>query len=246
MWRNRQMRQRIIRARNDRARRVYCIASYDATLHRVVNPTSPRSGRRRRSRVLRQGHGNSLRSVRRASNAFRGRPRTRWSRPAAGSFSQRRGQDVLHRLIEDVLNFARLEAGKLEYRYEDVAIDRFLETLEAFVAPRLDSKNLAYSLESCPNAVVAVDRDKLEQILLNLLSNAVKFTDRGRIEVHCSVDDEHLRIEVRDTGRGIRQDLLEDIFEPFVQGDQGLTRSAGGTGLGLSISRQLAHGSTTV
>jgi PAS domain S-box-containing protein len=154
----------------------------------------------------------------------------------------RRSQDVLHRLIEDILNFARLEAGKLEYRYEDVAIDQFLGTLEAFVAPRLVTKNLSYSLDSCPSAVVVVDRDKLEQILLNLLSNAVKFTDRGRVEVRCSVDDKHLRIDVRDTGRGIRQDLLDDIFEPFVQGDQGLTRSVGGTGLGLSISRQLARG----
>lgn len=154
----------------------------------------------------------------------------------------RRSHDVLHRLIEDVLNFARLEAGKLEYRYEDVAIDEFLGTLEAFVAPRLVTKNLSYALECCPSAVVVIDRDKLEQILLNLLSNAVKFTDRGRVEVRCSIDDEHLRIDVRDTGRGIKPDLLDDIFEPFVQGDQGLTRSVGGTGLGLSISRQLARG----
>ena len=154
----------------------------------------------------------------------------------------RRSQDVLHRLIEDVLNFARLEAGKLEYRYEDVALDPFLGTLEAFVAPRLVSKNLSYALVGCPDAVVAVDRDKLEQILLNLLSNAAKFTDRGGIEVRCSVDEKLLRIDVCDTGRGIKHDLLDDIFEPFVQGEQGLTRSVGGTGLGLSISRQLARG----
>jgi len=154
----------------------------------------------------------------------------------------RRSHDVLHRLIEDILNFARLEAGRVEYRYEDVALDQFLETLEAFLAPRLVTKNISYTLDSCPNAVVSVDRDKLEQILLNLLSNAVKFTDRGGIEVRCSVDEKLVRIEVRDTGRGIRADLLDEIFEPFVQGDQGLTRSVGGTGLGLSISRQLARG----
>jgi PAS domain S-box-containing protein len=153
----------------------------------------------------------------------------------------RRSQDVLHRLIEDVLNFARLEAGKLEYRYVDVELDQLLGTLEAFVAPRLVAKNLSYRLDTCPSAVVAVDRDKLEQILLNLLSNAAKFTDRGGIEVRCTLDDELLHIDVRDTGRGIKQDLLDDIFEPFVQGDQGLTRSVGGTGLGLSISRQLAR-----
>ena len=89
--------------------------------------------------------------------------------------------------------------------------------------------------------MVRADRDKVEQVLVNLLSNAAKFTDRGRISVSCQARDGVVQVEVADTGRGIRADLLEAIFDPFVQGDQTLTRSVPGTGLGLSISRQLAR-----
>ena len=153
-----------------------------------------------------------------------------------------RSQKTLHRLIEDVLNFARLESGKVEYHYENVVIDQFLATLEGFIAPRLAQKSLAYRFDPSGAAVpVAVDRDKVEQIMLNLLSNAVKFTDRGWIELRCAVDGRTFRIDVKDTGRGIRAPLLDSIFEPFVQGDRSLTRPSEGTGLGLSISRQLAR-----
>ncbi len=153
----------------------------------------------------------------------------------------KRSQQSLLRLIDNVLNFAKLESGRIDYQYEDVTIDEFLGTLESFVAPRLGEKRLTYSLDSCPGEVVSIDRSKVEQILLNLLSNAVKFTDNGRIDVRCEIDHENVRFAVRDTGRGIRQELLDTIFEPFVQGDRSLTRTAEGTGLGLSISRQLAR-----
>jgi PAS domain S-box-containing protein len=154
----------------------------------------------------------------------------------------RRSEETLHRLIEDVLSFARLESGRVEYRYEDVALDQFLAALEGFIVPRLVQKNLQYQFDPVGSSVtVSIDRDKVEQIVLNLLSNAVKFTDRGRIDVRCAVDDSMIRIEVKDTGRGIDATLLDSIFEPFVQGDRSLTRVAEGTGLGLSISRQLAR-----
>ncbi len=81
----------------------------------------------------------------------------------------------------------------------------------------------------------------MEQILLNLLSNAVKFTDDGRIELRCAIDDATVRIRVKDTGHGIRPALLDSIFEPFVQDDHRLTRQVTGTGLGLAISRRLAR-----
>jgi PAS domain S-box-containing protein len=154
----------------------------------------------------------------------------------------RRSEAMLHRLVEHVLSFARLESGKVDYRYDDVVLDRFLATLEGFIAPRLAQKGLEYLL-TCMDASVTVsmDRDKVEQIMLNLLSNAVKFTDRGRIEVRCAVFDSAFRIEVADTGRGIPESLLDSIFEPFTQGDRSLTRTSEGTGLGLSISRQLAR-----
>ena len=154
----------------------------------------------------------------------------------------RRSGDSLLRLIEDVLSFAKLESGRLEYRYESVQIDDALDALEAFIAPRLAQKGLAYRFQRCgPDVSAVIDRDKVEQIVLNLLSNAVKFTDRGRIDVECQTDESTLRINVHDTGRGIAPELLDTIFEPFVQGDRSLTRRAEGTGLGLAISRQLAR-----
>jgi PAS domain S-box-containing protein len=153
-----------------------------------------------------------------------------------------RSEATLHRLIEHVLNFARLESGKVEYRYENVVLDRFLATMESFIAPRLAQKNLHYRFHPDGASVtVSIDRDKVEQIMLNLLSNAVKFTDRGGVDVRCEVHDHTFRIDVQDTGRGIPASLLEAIFEPFMQGDGSLTRPAEGTGLGLSISRQLAR-----
>lgn len=154
----------------------------------------------------------------------------------------KRSEETLLRLIDNVLSFARLESGRLEYHFEEVELNEFVNTLESFIAPRLTQKGLTYRFEPCiPDAVVSVDRDKVEQILLNLLSNAVKFTDKGCIEVRCSTDETHVRVGVHDTGRGMHPDLLDSIFEPFVQGDRSLTRTAEGAGLGLSISLQLAR-----
>ncbi|HZE07313.1 MAG TPA: PAS domain S-box protein, partial [Gemmatimonadaceae bacterium] len=141
-------------------------------------------------------------------------------------------QETLLRLIEDVLSFARLESGRVEYQYEDAHIDVIFTALESFMAPNLMKKGLSYHVEGCGAEVVAsIDRYKVEQIILNLLSNAVKFTDSGRIDVTCAVDDAHIRIEVRDTGRGIGPKQLEKIFEPFIQVEAPLTRTTQGTGL---------------
>ena len=155
----------------------------------------------------------------------------------------KRSEETLLRLIDNVLSFAKLESGRLEYHFEEVHLSEFVGALESFIAPRLAQKGLTYRFDPCiPDAVVSIDRDKVEQILLNLLSNAVKFTDKGRIDVCCISNETHVRIRVRDTGRGMHPDMLDSIFEPFVQGDRSLTRTAEGTGLGLSISLQLARG----
>jgi len=154
----------------------------------------------------------------------------------------KRSQKSLLRLIEDVLNFAKIEAGRLEYHYEDVRVGEFLNGLEAFISPKLGEKGLSYSLDPCDvDVVITIDRAKVEQVLLNLLSNAVKFTDQGGIHVSCHVDDALVRFNVRDTGRGIPGELLDAIFEPFVQGETTLAKRMEGTGLGLSISRKLAR-----
>jgi len=151
-------------------------------------------------------------------------------------------QETLLRLIEDVLSFARIESGRLEYHYADVPVDTILLALHSFVAPRLAQKGLAYHVKECGAEVVAsVDRDKVQQILLNLLSNAIKFTDSGGIDISCAADDARIRIQIRDTGRGIPADQRDRIFEPFVQGEMPLTRTSEGTGLGLAISREFAR-----
>ena len=155
----------------------------------------------------------------------------------------RRSARTLLQLIEDVLSFAKLESGRVEYRITDVPVSEMLEDFTLLIAPQVQAKGLEFSTV-CTDGTVTVraDRDKVERIVLNLLSNAVKFTDRGRVEVRCEADESHVRIMVRDTGRGIPSDQLEKIFEPFVQVERGLNRTTDGTGLGLSIARDLADG----
>lgn len=155
----------------------------------------------------------------------------------------RRSHTILARLIEDVLSFARIDAGHVAYNVTDVPVDELLEGVEVFVAPQLEMKGLRYDYSRADRDVtMRADRDKVEQIMLNLLSNAIKFTDEGRISVDCETTQQEVLVRVRDTGRGIPADKLQSIFEPFVQVDSGLKRGIGGTGLGLAISRELARG----
>jgi len=153
-------------------------------------------------------------------------------------------QRHLLRLVNDVLNVAKLEAGHVEFALRDVPMDQALRTLEELIAPQLLTKSLRYEYEPCDPALTArADREKLEQIMLNLLSNAIKYTDAGgTISVACTVEDSHVAVSVHDTGRGIPPDKLDRVFEPFVRVDTGFTRQTEGTGLGLSISRDLARG----
>ncbi len=154
----------------------------------------------------------------------------------------KRSEETLLRLVDEVLNFAKLESGRLEYRFEEVRLYDVVMSLEPFVAPRLVQKRLEYHVQPCgPEIAAWMDRAKVEQIALNLLANAVKFTERGRIDVRCFADDLDVHVQVRDTGCGIRRELFESVFEAFVQGDRSLSQRTEGTGLGLAISRQLAR-----
>jgi PAS domain S-box-containing protein len=166
------------------------------------------------------------------------------------SDAQREALDKIHRnqthllgLINDVLNFAKIEAGQVQYEVDDVPLNATLAAVEALVEPQLRAKDLRYRYGGGdPFVTVRADRERMEQIVLNLLSNAVKFTDGGgEVELTWEVLDGAARIHVCDTGRGIPRDKLDAIFEPFVQVDPALTRSAEGTGLGLAISRDLAR-----
>jgi signal transduction histidine kinase len=155
-----------------------------------------------------------------------------------------RSQQMLLSLINDVLNFAKLDAGQVQYRMASVPVADLLYGVEALVAPQLEAKQLHYSLD-CDDTTLLVraDRDKLIQIVLNLLSNAIKFTPAaGAVTVSCEADASWVRVRVCDTGIGIPDDRLDAIFDPFVQVDRALNRPHEGVGLGLSISRDLAQG----
>ncbi|MEO5818711.1 MAG: ATP-binding protein [Gemmatimonadaceae bacterium] len=157
----------------------------------------------------------------------------------------KRSQRLLLSLVNDVLNFARLEAGQIEYHFVDVDLVDVLSAIEAMIAPQVNAKGVLYRQQGCDSSVtIHADMEKLQQVLLNLLTNAVKFTEAGgSIELVCSTDDTWVELTVRDTGRGIAADQLERVFEPFVQVDRHLTHiSQQGVGLGLAISRDLVRG----
>jgi PAS domain S-box-containing protein len=147
-------------------------------------------------------------------------------------------------LINEVLNYARLETGTVHFDVADVRLHEALAGAEALVAPQARAKELELATAECPPALSArADPEKVRQILVNLLSNSIKFTDRGgRVELSCAASPGKVHVAVRDTGIGIEPDQLERIFEPFVQVRADLTRTAEGTGLGLAISRDLARG----
>jgi len=155
---------------------------------------------------------------------------------------RRSGQHLLS-LINDILNFAKLEAGRVQFDPVDISLDEALGQLEALVAPQLEQKQLRYTYKcTSPGFTAYTDPDRLQQILLNLLSNAIKFTPPGgKISVRCDAKDRWMLIQVTDTGVGIPPDKLDSIFEPFVQLARGQTADVVGTGLGLSISRDLAR-----
>jgi PAS domain S-box-containing protein len=164
----------------------------------------------------------------------------------------RRASQHLLALINDILNYARLEAGSVELHLSDVTLSDALAEMEALIAPQLTIKGVSYEYRPCGKRVrVRVDREKLDQILLNLVGNAVKFTDGGgRITLSCEATGDSARVIVADTGRGIPRGKLQSIFDPFVQVDRHLTPERHqGVGLGLAISRDLAramHGDISV
>jgi PAS domain S-box-containing protein len=146
-------------------------------------------------------------------------------------------------LINDVLNFAKVEAGHLELEVTSVPVEETLSAAHTLIDPQLRAKGLTYEYGAGDAAVTCrADREKLQQIVLNLLSNAVKFTDRGgHVSLWWEAAGPEVRVHVRDTGVGVPPDKLEAIFEPFVQLHRGLAQRTDGTGLGLAISRELAR-----
>jgi len=154
-----------------------------------------------------------------------------------------RSQRHLLSLINDVLNFAKIEAGHIAVESKPMAVGQVIQSLREFVEPQLREKGVRFRMaDDLPEAEACADPDKVRQVLINLLSNAIKFTPaQGMIELQCHDDDKTLYICVTDTGSGIPADKLEAIFEPFVQVNRDYASKHEGTGLGLSISRDLAR-----
>lgn len=155
-----------------------------------------------------------------------------------------RSQRNLLSLINDILNYAKLDAGRVEFSMSKTSLHPLLLELEPLITPQLRARKLSYEYSGCdPTLEAWADSEKMRQILLNLLSNAIKFTDPdGRISIECTSADTEVQIIVRDTGLGIPEDKLGSIFEPFVQLERRLSSTHEGTGLGLAISRDLARG----
>jgi PAS domain S-box-containing protein len=155
----------------------------------------------------------------------------------------RRSQKHLLTLINDVLNFAKVDAGQAEYRLTAVPVDEALKDTESMIAPQVLAKGLKYSYKGAGRSeAVLADPEKMQQIVLNLLSNAVKFTEAGgSITVSATPRGNCIEIVVKDTGIGIPEEKIDKVFDPFVQAGRQLNQPAQGVGLGLAISRDLAR-----
>lgn len=143
-------------------------------------------------------------------------------------------------LINDILDLAKIEAGRMPLHLDEISLQDILREVTVHIDPLVKKKGLQYS-SSVPDEVVRMrtDRTKVKQIMLNLLSNAVKFTHSGGLTLEARRNGDFVQIDVSDTGIGIRKEDLDAIWEDFRQVDQSRTREFGGTGLGLSITRKL-------
>jgi PAS domain S-box-containing protein len=148
----------------------------------------------------------------------------------------------LLQIIDEILTFSSIEAGRSPVQLESLVLGELLEEVAAIIEPLSTERGLRFhaDLDGVPE-VVHTDPRKLRQILLNLLGNAVKFTDDGAVVLRARDGGGRLVLEVHDTGIGMAESDLSSAFEPFWQADQSATRSSGGTGLGLAITRRLVE-----
>ena len=154
-----------------------------------------------------------------------------------------RSEKYLLSLIQDVLSFAKIEAGRVDLRPQDVGAQMLIEEVSSLVIPQMQEAQLTFHALPCdPAMTVHADPERVRQILLNLLTNAIKFTPSGgAIEVSCDADPACVFMKVKDSGIGVPPDKLDTIFEPFVQLERHQLHGRAGAGLGLAISRDLAR-----
>jgi signal transduction histidine kinase len=150
-------------------------------------------------------------------------------------------------LINDILNYSKIESGKLEVENRQCRIGELITDIESMLRPGAAQKNIAFEILQCDPIpeVIRTDSLRLRQCLTNLISNAIKFTETGHVYVNITLQHHHgdafVRFDVEDTGIGVPEEKLQLIFESFTQADSATTRKYGGTGLGLSITRQLVE-----
>ena len=151
-------------------------------------------------------------------------------------------ENLLH-LINGLLDFSKLEAQKMTMEKVEFNLNTLLEDVTHLLAPAAKSKNilLKYELDPVISEFVFGDITRIRQVLLNLSNNAIKFTNAGSVTIIVSKINDQVQFEVKDTGIGIPEKSLEEVFQPFAQVDTSITRRFGGTGLGLAISQQLVE-----
>ncbi len=149
--------------------------------------------------------------------------------------------EALLGLVDDILDFAKVEAGKLELAQDRFDLGLLLETVSELMAPRAQAKGIELAAHLSPDMPTHFvgDRDRLRQILLNLVGNAIKFTDCGGVGIRIAREGNMVEVEVADTGPGVPEDRRQAIFEEFEQADDSSARRHEGTGLGLAIVRRL-------
>ena len=152
----------------------------------------------------------------------------------------------LLRVLNDVLDYSKMEAGKLAIEAAPFSVREFLREIEKSLEPAAREQGLrvAWTVDPAVPAAVVGDAVRLRQVLVNLVDNAIKFTPRGQVSINVQLDTgggPQLRFSVADTGIGIPKDQQERIFQPFIQADGSSTRTYGGTGLGLAITAQLVE-----
>jgi len=153
-----------------------------------------------------------------------------------------RNARLLYRHVTDLLDVAKLEAGRMVLNYAEVDLARLTRVVVSHFESLAGSRRIDYSVATPPELTVQVDGEKYQRILLNLLSNAFKFTpDGGAIQVRLERTSARLRLQVQDNGQGIAEDLQQAVFEPFRQVENSCIRLHGGTGLGLAIVREFAQ-----
>ena len=155
----------------------------------------------------------------------------------------RASAESLLTIINDILDYSKMEAGRLELEAVPFVLKDLVEGVVDIVGARLGGKDVdvVYSIAPAADAIFEGDPVRVRQVLLNLMSNAIKFTEMGTVEVIATVEDGQLKMSVQDTGIGIAPEAQSRLFEKFTQADSSTSRRFGGTGLGLAISRRLVE-----